>query len=519
MKMENNQEHKIDRIFKKSLENQSVVPPTDAWMGIHTYTIGQEESKKNFWVKYVFLASLFLIFVGFGLWYFANNQDVIVKNNTELQSKNVLAGNGELLSVPSHTTADAVKLSVETRTTTQEIKPTPVLLAGNGERLFVKTQITTESSVEIQQTTQLLADNGERLSMKTKTTTQDNLTNRNIELIEPVSYLTDDKVEIIKSKPLILNNLIDKIQNENENKIVALEGDNTDKKEIYKPDTADYGGKFSLRHPIISYGFGMLWNFWDVERQIPLNGLVELPNRNGRGASLRLGIAWKVNKRLRMGVNMGINGLDAGIPSASIPLPITSSATGRLPIVKLISVYSDQFYKAETPFGNVNLPVSVFKDIPNFSINVLDEQKQLFYSNSHFMNTIQFSINSQYDILSKNRKKGKNYGYQLYGLLDGNLQRQINYNYTATTNYLIWMNGQWEQRFLEISLENKHLQNASELVFGLRAGVGFRYQFARKWDFHVEGSGQHSLNNWVKSDDIKTYQRAISLQAGINLNL
>ena len=61
--MENNQEHKIDKIFKDALDNQSVVPPLDAWMAVHTYTIGQEESKKKVWVKYASLALLFLFTV------------------------------------------------------------------------------------------------------------------------------------------------------------------------------------------------------------------------------------------------------------------------------------------------------------------------------------------------------------------------------------------------------------------------------------------------------------------------
>ena len=41
--MENNQEHKIDKIFRETFENQEITPPSDAWTGIHTYTIGQKE--------------------------------------------------------------------------------------------------------------------------------------------------------------------------------------------------------------------------------------------------------------------------------------------------------------------------------------------------------------------------------------------------------------------------------------------------------------------------------------------
>ena len=58
--MENNQEHKIDKIFKNLLDNQSVIPPADAWMGVHTYTIGQEEKKPKTWLRYASMAMALL---------------------------------------------------------------------------------------------------------------------------------------------------------------------------------------------------------------------------------------------------------------------------------------------------------------------------------------------------------------------------------------------------------------------------------------------------------------------------
>lgn len=510
--MENNQEHKIDKIFKKSFENQLVIPPADAWIAVHTYTIGQEESKKKVWVKYASLVMLLLLFLSLGVWYFVDNQahtsQVLMQRAVIVDTDQSRSGNtdhkksgntyhNKKTALHNH---NSVKISNQISVVSKNLsnrKMNERMQDYNSYEALIKIPITENKPLII----------------------SDSIFNQNTESIEPVSYLTDNKVEIINAKSLILNDLFLIIQKRNENKIVALEENIVDKKVVFKVDSVDYGGKFSLRHPIINYGFGMMWNFWDVERQIPLNGLIELPNRNGRGAILKFGIAWKVNKKLRMGISIGINGLNAGIPSISIPLPPTSSAVGALPIINLTKINFDDFYRAETPFGNVNLPVSVFKDVPTFKPNVLDEQKQLFYSDSHLMTTSQFSINSQYDLFSKNRKKGKQHGYQLYGLLDCNIQRQVSYSYTATTLYLIWVERQWEQKILEISQDNNHLQNASEFVFGLRAGLGFRYQFARKWDFYVEGSGQHSLNNWIKSDDIKTFQRAISLQAGINLNL
>ena len=513
MKMENNQEHKIDKIFRKSLENQSVVPPTDTWMGIQTYTIGQGESKKRFWVKYVILASLFLIFVGFGLWYFANNQDVIVKNNTELQLKKLLVDNGEKSSVKTQTTADAVKLSMETRTTTQEIKPTTQVLADNGERLSIKTQITTESSVEIQPTTQLLADNGERLSTETKTATQDNLTNRNIELIEPVSYLTDDKVKIIKSKPLILNNLIDKIKNENENKIVALEGDNIDKKEIYKPDTADYGNKFSLRHPIISYGLGFSWNNWDMNDYYYFNNFT---NQTTKGVVIKVGVAWKLSKKVRLALGFKINSL--GNIDINYTIPPQSARLGGSTLT-LTQMNSDFFYNELTPFGNVNIPASLFKDWyanqpsqPNLISNV-------FYTSPHSIRTFQTDINIEYDLSSYKRKNG--FYYQFYVIGGMNVQRQTIYSYNVTNILYRSSSGTPAptSSIPRVFFEDSHLQNGAEFIFGANLGLGLRWQFAKKWSLNLETIGQTSLNSWVENLPYTTKQTMFSLQGGIQLNL
>ncbi len=108
-KMENNQEHKIDKIFKQSLDNQSVKPPSDAWMSIHTYTIGQEESKRKVWFRYASL-SIVLLILGLGLWYIGDKQKVvndklIVKNTSnrlasELLLKNTKNERNSILKTP-----------------------------------------------------------------------------------------------------------------------------------------------------------------------------------------------------------------------------------------------------------------------------------------------------------------------------------------------------------------------------------------------------------------------------------
>jgi hypothetical protein len=99
------------------------------------------------------------------------------------------------------------------------------------------------------------------------------------------------------------------------------------------------------------------------------------------------------------------------------------------------------------------------------------------------------------------------------------IQSQTSYSFISQDYYSLLSSIKPINTTTLIFHNTDHLENASQFIIGLRAGLGFRYQFARKWDFFVEGSGQHSLNNWVKSDDIKTFQRTLSFQAGINLNL
>jgi hypothetical protein len=501
--MENNQEHKIDKIFRETFENQSFTPPTDAWMGIHNYTIGQEESKKKVWVKYASLAlSLFLI-SGLGLWYFADNQDVspvaglptspLVRKHTQ---KSILPTTG--IAVTSISPRPIVHKH------TQMLHTPEVDWSGDkprgeevvsGDTDHGGTLLSHELLVE---NTNNGENGGTLLSHEL--------------LVENTNNGENYSIENIDSKPLIINGLTDKMQKESERKIVALEEKLDDKKEIYKPDSVVYGKGFSLKHPIITFGiFGTAWNFWNFGENV----IGRTYFSNERNSVVKLGIAWKINKKLRIGISLGTSHYSLGSPTVSI-LPQNSSLGGTY--VKLTQINSDQFYQAETPFGGVIIPVVQLKDIPYANPSKLDSLKLLDYYGvlPHSMQTTSFSLNLQYDLLTIQRKKGKHYKYQIYGLSDFNIQRQTSYFYTAKAQIYSQSYG---QNFLDIYAENNHLQNASEFVFGLRAGLGFRYQFARKWDFYVEGSGLHSLNNWVKSDDIKTFQRTLSLQAGINLNL
>jgi hypothetical protein len=254
--MENNQEHKIDKIFRETFENQSFTPPSDAWMGIHTYTIGQEEAKKKVWLRYASLALLLLLVSGLSLWYFVDNQDVspvaglptspLVRKHTQ---KSILPASG------------IVVASISPRPIVHKHTPTlrtqEVDWSGDqprGEKLVPRLP-----SNEVFVGTKKM--DREPLIIEF---VDDSLMDNNIEFVEPVCYSNQYKIEEIIPKPLIINDLSEKMQNESERNIVALEEKLDYKKEIYKPDSVVYGGGFSLKHPIISFGiFGTAWNFWD----------------------------------------------------------------------------------------------------------------------------------------------------------------------------------------------------------------------------------------------------------------
>ena len=500
-----NKAHKIDKIFKHSLDNQSITPSTDAWMAVRAYTIGQEESKKKVWLRYTSLGLLVLLFLGLG-YGISLNLDCEKSHRVDLRIS-ILKTQSKI--------QESIN-PVDSKSDGTDSKISSIILGKKNHKSFNLHG----SMFRNPNSNNFLHNNSVEKIHKSINRHGATFRNPSSDINELLVENTnngenDNEITAIESKPLIANDLSDKMQKESEKKIVDLEGSLVDKE-----DSVVYGEKFSLKHPIITLGvFGHSWNNWKVTSDNSLYGKLLYPSIS-EGNNMQLGIAWKVNKKLRLGISIGTNNYNIGIPFVS--MPVLSSAFG-VPSVKLTQINSDQFYQLETPFGNVNLPVSKFKEFPTNIPNVLDSNRAVLHQNSQIMKVICFSINSKYDILSKKREKGRKYGYQIYGLGDFIIQRQTGYSYNTIDRkaYLKAIStspniyGENET----INQELNHLQNASEFVFGLRAGLGFRYQFARKWDFYVEGSGQQSLNNWVKSDDIKTFQRTLSLQAGINLNL
>ena len=511
--MENNQEHKIDKIFRETFENQEITPPSDAWTCIHTYTIGQKEKKPKTWLKYVSLATLFLLISGFGMWYFVDNQVIADVNTPVSLSQEVVSGDTR-----SNRKTQITALQNAGRT----LNPASVKTSNQLARLSIDS-FDSEINHRIQDL------NSHEALIKTSTIENkpliivDSLSNHSNELAEPLSYSTDNKLEFIEPKPLIFDNLSGEIQKKNENKIMALEENMVDKKAVFKADSVDYGSKFSLRHPIISYGLEMSNTNWDVTRNIGNNNWVKPDNSYlgepiRLGYALKLGVSWKLNKKFRSGVNLSYGNISLGY-SPSITIPYSSN-------IKYSSDFATRksnnlSYQVRTSFGDVEIPIDALikSNYPPLS-SLRDSSRIDLWFSPQSMESMTLTFSNQYDLIFKQRMKRKRYTHQLYGLIDFNILRQIHYLFNATdVSFLSPSSASPLYRSFLITKNNNHLQNASEFVFGLRAGLGFRYQFARKWDFYIESSGQHSLNNWVKSDDIKTFQKALSVQAGINLNL
>jgi hypothetical protein len=532
--MENNQEHKIDKIFRETFENQSFTPPSDAWMGIHTYTIGQEESKKKVWLRYASLALLFLLVSGLGIWYFVDNQVIKLANNSSISP---VAGLPTSPLVRKHTqksilpTTGIAVTSISPRPIVHE--HTPTLLTQEVDWSGDKPQGEEVVSGDTDHGGTLLSHELlDYASQWKNTNNNDNIDNKltkkepliielvddslmkdEIEFVEPVCYFNQYKIAKIDFKPLTINDLSDKMQNESERKIVALEEKLLDKKEVYKPDSVVYGKGFSLKHPIISYGLGFTRSFWGYG----INGLSKKLDSYyiANGSTLKLSVAWKINKKLRMGVGLSTENFNLGVPYRFVEENnnvITSK-------IYLRKESLGKYYTGSTPFGYIDFQPTWFYNTPTNIPNVLDSVRTVIYTTTHSMRVTALSITSQYDILSKIRKKGKKFGYQFYGLGDFIIQRQTSYSYIFSDEKSYLKSLQSNQNALPLSFlqGSGHLEGASEYTFGLRIGLGFRWQLARKCEFYLESSGQSTFNSWFKDSDLN--QKVISVQAGFNLNL
>jgi hypothetical protein len=507
--MKNNQEHKIDNIFKNSLENQEIVPPVEAWMAVHTYTIGQEESKKKVWFRYVSLAIMLLFVSGLGFWYLSDYHLLI--NEEKLLSHEVVSrdtDHGEKITALENAGRVLNPASVSKPNHSVHVFENSLNRKTNGQTQDLNIQEVVAQKPIVENQALIV---------------EDNLTNKKNEIVEPVNYLIDNNLEIIESKPLIMNDLINKIHKENEEKIVTLEEKTVDVKKVIKVDSVVYGNKFSLKHPIIDVSLLSSYNSsWFTTGNIPKN----LINSDGnyKGSYFRFGVSWKINRKIRTGFSFTFLNNTYDLPNNN---GLSQGGVFTLETDKNGNAY----YDAKTIYGNIKLPVSEIKFAdPNknpqngVSSPFIFEAKppigfpnKEFYSNvSIYAKSYQVSINLEYDLFSKEWIPKKNNGYQFY--LKGEVNLQLVRKNGFITSFGLIPNYS-EEKYYSYFQSLESLENKSETIFAGRVGLGVRWLIGRRIDFYGEGYGQRSLNSWVEDLSFNTYQKAIGYQFGFHFNL
>jgi hypothetical protein len=494
--MENNQEHKIDKIFRETFENQLFTPPTDAWMGIHTYTIGQEESKKKIWLRYASLALLFLLVSGLGIWYFVDNQVIKLANNSSISP---VAGLPTSPLVHKHTQKSILPT---TAIAVVSVSPFPIVHE-HTQKLHTPEVDWSGDKPRGEEVVSGDTDHGGTLLSHEL-------------LVENTNNGENQyNIEEIDSKPLFLNDLTDKMQKESERKIVALEEKLDYKKEVYKPDSVVYGKKFSLKHPIINFRLGLFTNFVNIntnnEGENPFFNN-SISSNNISLASSTFGIAWKVNDRSRVSVNFNyctyspIN-LPSKEAAAYIdPLSSNNKPTGTFKYDALKGVH-----EYLTPFGSVTLPID-----PKFSITPKDFYAHLFGS----LTVWQIGMNYEHDFISLKSKKGIP-ALQMYGLAGINFQGASKYRYSfykfrnfdpaIDTFYVIYPNA--------VLYTEKSLGNSSPIVLGYSAGVGTRFQLSKRFGMNFSINYEGDITSWVKNLSFSTRLSVLSAQSGFFVNL
>ncbi len=542
--MENNQEHKIDKIFKNSFDNQSVTPPADAWMAVHTYTIGQEESKKRVWLRYASLALLVLLFSGLGLWNSLNldSPDLRISGLKE-ESKIQKSINQQRTSFHNPNSDGISSNNVEsiiiTSKSNKKIHKSFNLANPNSdifshELLMENTKNSGMSNKKIHKSINLTNPNSDDFSHELLVKNINNSKNEdnagsilNPDSIENFAYSNDNiispnsekQIENIESKPLIFNDLSKKMQKESEKKIVMLEENIVDKKAVNKADSVVYGKRFSLKHPLLKVSYGYSWNEWTNK----LNSNSTIPSSNtynSYGSFFKLGTAWDLNRKSRIEFNIGI--YNSGNMDYGNQVTYWGNSKGDIKKLTLKQIGSDFYYEAGTPFGNINVPVYSFYE-SGFNINPnnpISEVSVKFQEPQSF-NYIQSEINFENDLIQI--KKIDKSIFKLYTITGITMQRVINYNYNANYSGLAYdvTNLKFPPKTWppNVKYSDDNLQNAADIVLGLKLGVGLNLKFAKKWSLIIEGSGQTNINSWVKNQTYLTKQSSYLLQSGIQFSL
>lgn len=483
--MENNQEHKLDSLFKKTLENQAFPLPENLWESIAAKTIHKESKKIKPMMKYLFITSVFLMIST--LMFFG------IKKTTFVEA-NLMSQNAEIMSHTSVADKPKTILNKETISRQNSLneaqKPTSIEVLA-----FSKTKHTEPKS--------------------TKPTKDEMINNEGYSssvILGQNSKSSNIKYKEIKHKDLILRDLSAINREKLKNKIRPIDKIND---EDFEEESEKKGSKFSLKHPIISFDYGLMTNnvTYKAENYSPKTALY--PDKNSSTA-LRASIAWKISEKSRMGISLGYNRYNLGEPYIS--LPAWSSAMG-VQTANYNVKNTTPYYSTVMALGTVNIPASLFDGLPTIVPNKLDSTRQMLSWNNHRMTTINLAISTQHDVLSLQSKKSKLLNLKIYSIVDFTFQRQLTYHYAGTDALSLLSSSSQVAEKGRITYDSKHLENAADFIFGVRVGVGFRWQLSPVLGLHFEGTTQNSFNSWVKNQEVNTYLRNNGINVGINLSL
>ena len=514
--MENNQEHKLDSFFKKSLENQAFPPPENLWSSIATETIGKETAGITPLLKYTILSLGLIITAGIAFWFLTDDNETMKANYQEIASLGKEINTTQVL-------ANSKDEKVGTNGVVDDIKSEKNDVA-NSTSSLVSFVNHVEKKKAVKSTVYRKPVNHTRLystkvdDYKTNNTTNSSsvaIDNNNTAILTTDNKVANNNLNIIIHKDLKLNDLSTKNNKNLIGKIRPIQPLTDEWLDKHEGKSEDTGSKFSLKHPIFSFDYGKLWNEWTLKSDKSLIGTTQYPDK-GTAYNLKAGVAWKLTKRSRMGISLAYNTYDVGAPY--IYLPIWSSLWVS-PKINLTTKNGMQYYSAVLPTGTVNIPIDRFDGFVTKVPNTLDTTRDVFLFENHTMKTYSLALTTQNDIISFKSKKKKYINFQLYALADFVFQRQTSYTYIANDSRMMLMSSLALAEKAKFSYTDGHLENASDFVFGIRAGLGIRWQFAPRLGVHIEGSTQNSFNSWVQNQEVKTYMRSNALQAGINLSL
>lgn len=502
--MENNQEHKLDNFFKKSLENQSFPPPENLWESIAAETIGKESKGINPLARYAVSSLVLLMIMGLGYLLLKDNTtDEIVskKMSSEVMSSDLVTDvvsrqPSNVNELKNHQTVGQTTSNILDITENSNISKV------NTKR---KSNISSQASIDKQAT-----QNSKPIVENVIITDEGN---------HGAVLLTENKIlEVnlskILSKHTVFNDLSNKNQQLLKEKIRPLEVFEEDLPEESPRKT---GSKLSLKHPIVSFDYGVSSNTWKFKSENSLVYNVIYPEKSS-STFLKANVAWNLTAKSRLGISAAYHIYNLGKPYYNIPI---WSSYWAAPSVYLNTKNGEQYYSAILPLGTVNIPAERFAEVVKLTPDTIHSVRSMLMTQDHRMTTFTLGITSQNDILNLQSKKNKHLNLKIYGIADFTFQRQISYRYIAkdVISSIFWTGGTINNNEKEISYDSKHLENGSNFIFGVRVGLGLGWQFTPKLGLHLEGTTQNSFNSWVKNQEVNTYLRNNGINVGINLSL